>query len=82
VTSVGGKPPLNATANASASWDTDATGIVSYQFVWGDGQSTAPQASPTATHVYAWYGSYSVSVTVVDSAGLSSSATVTVTVRL
>jgi PKD repeat protein len=79
--SVGGRPP-SATADASSSWDQDATSIVSYRFNWGDGQSTGPQASPTATHVYAGYGSYSVSVTVVDRAGLSSTATVTVVVRL
>jgi PKD domain len=79
--SAGGRPP-SATADASSSWDKDATSIVSYQFNWGDGQSSDPQASPSATHVYAAYGSYSVTVTVVDRAGLSSTATVTVIVRL
>ena len=79
--SAGGRPP-SATADASSSWDKDATGIVSYEFNWGDGQSTGPQASPSATHVYAGYGSYSVTVTVVDSAGLSSTASVAVIVRL
>ncbi len=79
--SPGGRPP-SATVDASSSWDKDATGIVSYQFDWGDGQSSGPQASPSLTHVYPGYGTYSVTVTVVDSAGLSSSATVTVIVRL
>ncbi len=79
--SPGGRPP-SATADASSSWDNDGTGIVSYQFDWGDGQSSGPQASPSATHVYAAYGSYSVTVTVVDRADLSSTATVTVIVRL
>jgi hypothetical protein len=54
---------------------------VSYQFVWGDGQATAPQASATAAHVYFQYGSYTLTVIVVDSAGLSSTATVALVVR-
>ena len=80
VTPVASLPPLNVTADASFSWDTDGTGIVSYQFIWGDGLSTAPQASPKATHVYTVARSYTITVIVVDSAGLSSSASATVTV--
>jgi PKD repeat protein len=72
---------LNVTADASASWDNDSTGIASYQFVWGDGLSSAPQASPTATHVYGAYGSYRITVIVVDAAGLSSTAITNVSVR-
>ena len=80
VTPVASLPPLNVTADASFSWDTDGTGIVSYQFVWGDGLATAPQSSPKATHVYTVVRSYTITVIVVDSAGLSSSASATVTV--
>ena len=69
-TPVGGAAPLRVTANASFSWDRDATGIVSYQFNWGDGLTTALQAAPTATHLYNVSGSYRLSVIVVDSAGL------------
>jgi PKD repeat protein len=71
---------LSVTANASLSWDRDATGIVSYQFNWGDGLTTALQASPTATHLYNLPGSYRLTVLVVDSAGLWSTASTTIKV--
>ena len=74
VTPVGGRAPLRVTANASFSWDRDATGIVGYQFNWGDGLTTALQVAPTATHLYNVSGSYRLSVIVVDSAGLWSTA--------
>ena len=80
VTPAAGKAALTVTADASFSWDGDATRIASYQFVWGDGLSTAPQSNPTATHQYTVPGSYTLSVIVTDSAGLSSSAPATVTV--
>jgi len=80
VTPAAGKAALTVTADASFSWDGDATGIASYQFVWDDGLSTGPQSSATATHVYTAAGSYTVRVIVTDSAGLSSSASATVTV--
>jgi PKD repeat protein len=73
-TPVGGAAPMRVTANASLSWDRDATEIVSYQFNWGDGLTTALQASPTATHLYNVSGSYRLSVIVVDGAGLWSTA--------
>ena len=80
VTPAAGKAALTVTADASFSWDGDATGIASYQFVWDDGLSTGPQSSATATHVYTAAGSYTVRVIVTDSAGLSSSASATATV--
>jgi PKD repeat protein len=80
-TPASGPPPLSVTADASSSWDNDSTVIASYQFVWGDGLSSAPQASPTATHVYGAYGSYRITVIVVDTAGLSSTAITNVSVR-
>jgi hypothetical protein len=77
---VGGKAPLLVTADASFSWDRDATGVVSYQFNWGDGLTTALQAGPMATHLYNVAGSYRLTVLVVDSAGLSSAASTTIKV--
>jgi PKD repeat protein len=77
---VGGKAPLQVRADASFSWDRDATGIVSYQFNWGDGLTTGLQASPMATHLYNVLGTYRVTVLVVDSAGLSSTASTTIQV--
>jgi PKD repeat protein len=68
------------TADASGSSDTDATPIESYNFDFGDGTVTGPQASPFSAHTYALAGTYTVKVTVKDTAGLSSSATTQVTV--
>src|SRR5205823_564159 len=52
-----------------------------YSFDFGDGSgSTGPQTGATASHSYGSPGSYTVTVTVRDSAGLSSSATGQVTV--
>src|SRR4029079_16734434 len=73
---------LGVTADASASADTDATGIATYAFKWGDGSGqTGPQAAATATHVYTVAGTYTVTATVTDTAGNAASATTQVTVR-
>ena len=70
---------MTFTANASFSWD--AAGIVSYQFIWGDGLSDAPQASyQSQPHRYTVPGSYTITVIVVDSFGLASSDSRTITV--
>jgi parallel beta-helix repeat protein len=74
-----GPAPLLVAVDASASTDTDATRIASYSFNWGDGSSTGPQSGPQASHTYAVAGSYTVTVTVQDSAGLTSQATTDVT---
>lgn len=76
-----GTAPLQVTADASSSTG-NGNAIVSYTFDFGDGSTAVgPQSSPTTTHVYNTPGSYTVSVTVVDSAGLSSTATAKVDVR-
>jgi PKD repeat protein len=68
--------PLDVSADASASTDADGTPIASYRFAWGDGSAdTGSQASPTATHTYALAGTYTVTVTATDAAGLSNTAT-------
>jgi PKD repeat protein len=79
VTPKSGSKAQPVTANAQFSWD--ATGIVSYQFNWGDGILDTPQASPVATHVYPVAGTYLITVTVVDRVGLASSASTTVTLN-
>jgi parallel beta-helix repeat protein len=67
--------PLTVFADASRSTDTDATPIASYRFDFGDGSApVGPQSGATATHTYAARGHYTVSVTVTDTAGLSSTA--------
>lgn len=73
---------LNVTANASASTDSDATPIASYTFDFGDGSAVVgPQAGPTAPHTYITPGTYTVRVTVRDTAGGSGTATATVTAK-
>jgi parallel beta-helix repeat protein len=72
---------LNVTADGSASADTDTTPIASYTFDFGDGSApTGPQASPKATHAYTVVGTYTVRMTVKDTAGLASTATAQATV--
>jgi parallel beta-helix repeat protein len=72
-----GPTPLTVTADASGATDGDATPIESYQFNFGDGTVVGPQADPTTTHTYPCpvSGTLTVTVTVIDTAGLDSSAT-------
>ncbi len=71
---VAAPPSIPVTADASGSSDADLNGIVSYTFDFGDGTVVGPQPAPTATHLYAGPGSYAVTVTVTDAAGLTDSA--------
>src|SRR3954470_22305406 len=76
---------LPVTADASGSVDRDGLSpIATYSFDWGDGSpATGEQSAPTATHTYRAAGTYTVTVTVKDTAGLKSTppATHVVTVR-
>ncbi len=73
--------PVNQQVTANASGSTPgANPISSYSFTFGDGSSVGPSASPTAAHTYTAGGVYTVTVTVTDSAGVSSSATARETV--
>jgi parallel beta-helix repeat protein len=80
VSPVSGTSPLQVTADASASTDSDGTPIASYAFDFGDGTSTGPQASATASHTYTTPGTYNVAVSVTDTASLVSTTTKQVTV--
>jgi parallel beta-helix repeat protein len=75
VTPASGTSPLTVSADASASTDGDATPIASYAFDFGDGASTGPQASPSASHVYNTPGTYNLAVSVTDTAGLTTTTT-------
>ncbi len=76
-----GQAPLAVTADASASTDTDVTPVATYAFDFGDGTpAVGPQAAPTATHTYASAGTFTSTVTVRDTGGLSASATAQVVV--
>ena len=76
-----GVAPLTLTADASGSTASSATPIVRYTFDFGDGTVIGPQPGPQAGHTYPAPGSFPVVVTVTDTAGRSSSATVTAIVR-
>ncbi|WP_256714362.1 PKD domain-containing protein [Microbacterium sp. RU33B] len=67
---------LSVTFTAADSTDSDGS-IVSYQWVFGDGE-TSTDAGPT--HVYAASGSYTVSLTVTDDDGATHTASTVVTV--
>lgn len=78
VSPAAGDTPLAVTADASASTDTDAWPIATYSFDFGDGTTVGPQAEPTAVHSIETVGDSIVTVTVTDTAGLSSTATAVV----
>ncbi len=79
VTPAAGPAPLSVTADASAS-TAGSNPISSYTFAFGDGTSAGPQAGATTTHSYAAGGTYTLKVTVTDSAGYSASTSKPVTV--
>lgn len=79
VTPTAGDASLPVTADASGS--TDNQGIASYTFDFGDGSAKVTQAGPVATHTYTSGGDHTVTVTVTDTAGLSSTAKATVAVN-
>ena len=65
--------------DASGSFDPDGFDIYSYCFDFGDGSSDCTgQGETEVVHVYAQPGSYTVTLTVWDDVGLSSSCTKTV----
>jgi parallel beta-helix repeat protein len=76
-----GQVPVDVTADASGSTDTDDTPIATYTFDFGDGTVVGPQAEPTADHVYGTVSNFTVRVTVRDTAGLASTAVATVSAQ-
>ena len=58
-----GAAPLQVSADASGSTDTDAWPIATYSFDWGDGSTaTGPQAGATATHTFQSAGTYTLTM--------------------
>jgi RHS repeat-associated protein len=76
VTPSSGAATLAVTASASGS-TAGSHAISTYTFNFGDGTTDGPQATATATHSYTKGGVYAATVTVTDTAGLTSTATVT-----
>ena len=71
---------VGAAASFSGAASTDADGdVLGYAFDFGDGVTSAGSAV-TASHVYASAGAYTVTLTVTDGKGGSSSATQAITV--
>src|SRR5207245_10177648 len=66
--------------------DTDNDGPWSYTIAWGDGSSSTGSASSQGTiiamHDYLLLGSYTITVTVVDSRGASGSASKVLTMMM
>lgn len=76
--------PTTATAQLAQTFTASATAatnhrIVSYQFIWGDGNSNT-QASPVIQHTYSQAGSYLLTLTVRDDLGQSSTTNQVITV--
>jgi PKD repeat protein len=74
-----GSPPLTVNASAAGSTDTDSSPIASYSFDWGDGSAKTVVNAPTqtASHTYAAAGTYTVTLTAIDTANLTSTPVTT-----
>ena len=68
-------PPLTIMADASGSRDTSGYSIIRYQFDFGDGTPGDTVAAPIseAQHTYATPGSYTITLTVTNTGGVTSS---------
>jgi parallel beta-helix repeat protein len=67
LTPTSGREPLEVTADASASSDSDGS-VVSYRFDFGDGTIVGPQPGASATHAFG-SGPHTVTVRVTDNEG-------------
>ena len=66
-------PSANSTsASYSGLTYSLASGIASYQWNWGDGTSSTPGSTATASHAYTNSGNYNVTLTVTDHLGFTS----------
>jgi PKD repeat protein len=77
VTKTGGN---SVQADGAGSSAAGTATIATYTFLWGDGTSTGPQASPAATKTYGVAGTYTVTLRVTDNLGRIGQTTQTVTV--
>jgi PKD repeat protein len=79
-TPTSGGRPLNVSFDGSASTDPEGFAITSYTFNFGDGSPAVTQAGATTSHTYTALGSYTASLSVTDSRGVSSAAPATKTI--
>jgi PKD repeat protein len=79
------QPPVSTgtqlTFNGSASTAVSGANIVSYTWVFGDGTGSGPNAVPTATKTYGVANTYTVTLTVTDSAGRTATVSQAVTIQ-
>jgi PKD repeat protein len=68
VTPSSGPAPLQVTASGSTSKAGKGATITSYDFDFGDGHKSGPQPKATVEHIYASPGTYTVTLTVTNSA--------------
>lgn len=73
VTPSSGPAPLAVTADASGSTDPQGQ-TLSYAFDFGDGVTVPASTAPTSSHTYSTPGAYTVTVTVANTSGASSTA--------
>lgn len=70
-----------AALSVSGAASTDQTAsISSYAWLWGDGTSDAALPTPGASHVYQSAGTFTITLTVTDAHGASSSVTTTASI--
>ena len=74
-TPISGKLPLTIAFSSTGTLDPDAQAL-KYQWVFGDNSSSA---APNPTHTYTKAGTYTVTLSVTDSAGATSSNTLLIT---
>jgi PKD repeat protein len=75
VTPSSGPAPLQITASASTSKAGNGATITSYDFDFGEGTSTGPQPKATVKHTYKSPATYTVTLTVTNSAGRTDQTT-------
>ena len=74
-------PSQKNNCNFDGSRSRDDAGIVQYSWSFGDGTSSVTAANPLANHSYRAKGSYTVTLTVTDTGGLTSMAQKTILVK-
>ena len=74
-------PSQKNNCNFDGSRSRDDTGIAQYAWSFGDGTSSVTAANPLANHSYRAKGSYTVTLTVTDTGGLTSMAQKTIIVK-
>jgi chitinase len=74
-------PSQKNNCSFDASGSRDDSGIARYSWSFGDGASNISAANPIATHTYRSKGTFTVTLTVADDAGLTSLVQKSVTVK-